>query len=140
MSYEELKPRRGAHTRSAGVSVSWRTNRPGHGNLLIITLGSEVCDRIGLHQGWRLRAEREVTLNRMRLLVDEHQGWKPAWKGSKHTTTRCASLHLPLLDVLLDESKPAQGVKFEYIKGGVEVRLPSWLAPPGFIKVPMRVA
>lgn len=140
MSFEELKPRRGAHTRSAGVSVSWRTTRPGHARVLVVTLGAEVCDRIGLRTGYRLKAERDVIINKLRLFSDEHQGWKPAWKGSKNTSTRCASVHLPLPDVDLNEAMPAQSVKFEYIKGGVEVRLPSWLAPPGFIKVPMRAA
>ena len=135
MAYEELVPRRGAHTRSASVSVAWRKARTG-GNLLVITLGAEVCEQINLKQGMTVRVERETTLNRMRLYAFKENGWKPAWKSSKARATWCASLLLPLPDVVLAQPKPAQAVRFEYIEGGLEVRLPPWVAPAGFIKVP----
>jgi hypothetical protein len=140
MAFEELVPRRGAHTRSAGVTVAWRKARGNTTNLLVVTLGSEVCDLLGLKLGLRMRAERDVILNRLRLHVDAEAGWKPAWKGSKVGPARCASMLLPLPDVNLSEAKPAQAVSFEFIKGGIDLRLPSWVAAPGFIKVPMRAA
>lgn len=138
MSFEELVPLRGAHTRSAGVTASWRRTRQDGPRLLGLTLGAEVCSRMRLTRGKRVRAERDAILNRIRLFTDNDAGWKPAWNTHKTLTNSC-TVYLPLPDILLHENKPAQGVKFEYIEGGIEVRLPPWSAMPGVVKVPMKV-
>lgn len=137
MSFEALVPRRGAHTRSAGVTAAWRPTRQNGPRVLALTLGAEVCSRMRLARGKWVRAEREPILNRMRLYTDDESGWKPSWNTHKTLTNSC-TVYLPLPDVALHENKPAQGVKFEYIAGGIEIRLPSWIGAQGLIKVPMK--
>ncbi len=127
MTRETIEPRSGGRGGS-GVTCAWRKVSDRTGKVLVVTLSTKVCERIGLSRGLRLRAERDRMKGMLFLTVDPVAGWKPAWKAT--TTSLCACAHIPLDDVQTDR-RAAQDVVWAFGQDGmsVEIKLPHWACP-----------
>lgn len=128
MGWELIRPRPGRSSVSNGVTVAWRYIAAREGNVLAVSLGSELVRDFGLKRGMRLVAKINRDSHQLLLELAQGEGWMPVWRKGKQGLTS-AALHLPL-DLPLEGQKPAQTVAFTRGIGTLHIKLPAWAVPP----------
>lgn len=120
----------------SGVSVAWRRHGSSQRLCLVVSVQASLLERIG--------ATRDKRPLRMLVQRNRTTGWiriSVAPKGAMRYSTRGVRWHeqrglisVPMPDVLLAETKPAQDTPFTVGDKHIEIRLPHW-AGTGFIRV-----
>jgi hypothetical protein len=131
-TWEPVKTRLG---RGDQVAVSWRITGGRATPALAVSLSKSVCERMGLEKNekgapvQRVVVERDRVRGRVRLRLApaglprsecRHMAWKD--KG--------CTVGVPLDDVKLTTTKPAQDVPWSIEDGWLVVKLPPWACPP----------
>lgn len=121
--------------RSTSVSVAWR--KPGGRGVkhqLGVNIPGAVAQAMGLERGMRVMPERNIETGRLRLTITQDRlGRLPNWKRSKNSD--CCMVFVPLVDVSLPKSKPAQAVPCDIEAGALTLKLPPWAIAPKFVRV-----
>lgn len=121
MPFDEILPR-GGRRANTGLTVSWLFPKRGSPGLSI-TIGAALCTKLGIVRGTRLKVLHDATLGVLRLCRAEGQGWACRYNGTY------AKLHIPIDSVVLQGTKPAQGVPHTAGPDNISLTLPDWAAP-----------
>lgn len=115
--------------RGGNVSVAWRVPGGRTSACLAVSMGSTVAAKFGLAKRARVMVQRDRMAGKLRITLapagtGRHETRCPAWKGN------AACITVPLEDVKLTGTKPAQDVPWEFdADGAIVLRLPHWACP-----------
>ena len=116
------------------VTVSWRKIGGRQTPALAISLSRSVCERLGLRKNDLGEMVQRVVVERDRMAGKVWLQAAPPGTGrleSRHIAwkDKGCTVAVPLDEVRLDKSKPAQDVVWLIADGWLEVKLPHWACP-----------